>query len=494
MNTDYRMLIDGKLVRAAKGDAMAIVNPANGQVAAMAPKGSAADVDYAVEAARKAGPGWAASYPGERAKVFFKLAGLLRERHEELAKLETTQYGGPMFKTMNFDLPFSAELLEYMAGIGRGLTGLTLPAGPSCRAMTVREPLGVLGLITPWNFPLVTVIAKVAPALITGNTCVVKPPSCAPLTALRFGELAVEAGVPAGVLNIVTGPGASVGEALVKHPDVAKINFTGDSATGKRIMSLASAAVKPVAAELGGKNAFIVLADADLDAAIEGAVWSAFFNSGQNCGSPSRFFIHASIYEQFAERFVAAARRLVVGNPMRMETMMGPLAYEGHRDIVERFIEGARKSGAGILLGGERPNTPETRDGFFVMPTVFDNCENRMEFMQEEIFGPVAGMMPFNTVEEAVDLANDTRYGLCASVWTKDVRLGMVLAGQIKAGTVWVNQHLAIVFEIPWGGCKESGWSKENSTLALDEYTMSKHVWIDLAGTPATPWQNALKA
>lgn len=488
----YSMLIDGKMVPSSTGETSDVVNPANGKVIAAVPRCGAGDVSRAVEAAVKAQPAWAATYIAERAKVLYRLADCIRAHRDELAKLETMQYGGPISKTANFDIPFAAELLEWMAGIGRSLSGLTLPTDPTFRAMTIRQPLGVLGLITPWNFPLVTAVSKAAPALITGNACVVKPASCAPLTVLKLGELALEAEVPAGVMNIIAGPGSVAGEALVTHPKVAKVCFTGDSATGKRIMSLASAAVKPVASELGGKNAFIVLGDADLDITIEGAVFAAFFNSGQNCASPGRFFIHDSIYDEFVERFVAATKKLAVGDPMKMETIMGPVAYEGHRDTIERFIESAKKAGAKLLLGGERPRTPEMKDGFFVMPTIFGECANGMEFMQEEIFGPVVGLVRFKTPEEAVALANDTRYGLCASVWTRDLRLGMVMADQIKVGTVWINQHLKIVFEIPWGGCKESGWSKENSTLSLDEYTMHKTVWIDLAGAPHTAWEGVL--
>ncbi len=492
MDHAYSMLIDGELVQPAAGATSQVVNPANGQVFATVPKADVGDLDRAVEAAWSAQPAWRALHPSDRGKVLFRLAAQIRAHHDELVRLETMQYGGPVFKTGSFDIPAAADMLEYYAGIGRGLSGLTLPAGPSARAMTVREPLGVVGLITPWNFPLVTAIAKVAPALITGNTCVLKPASCAPLTVLRLGEFAVEAGVPAGVLNIITGPGSSVGEALVTHPKVAKINFTGDSDTGKRIMGLASAAVKPVASELGGKNAFIVLADADLDAVIEGAVWAAFFNSGQNCGAASRFFVQQPIYDEFAERFVEAAGKLTVGDPLDPATMIGPVAYKGHRDRIEGFVAEAKRSGARLLLGGDRPDTPETRDGCFVAPTIFADCDPKSEFMQEEIFGPVVGLAPFKTADDAVALTNDTRYGLCASVWTRDVRLGLVMAEQIKTGTVWINQHLAIVHEIPWGGCKESGWSKENSTLALDEYTMQKHLWIDLAGKPHTLWEGLL--
>ncbi len=385
-------------------------------------------------------------------------------------------------------MTFIPEMLDFYAGTARAVSGLTLPVGPACTAMTVREPLGVVGLITPWNFPLITVMAKLAPALIMGNTCVVKPPSCAPLTALILGEITVDIGMPPGVVNIVTGPGESTGEALVKHPDVAKIAFTGDSMVGKRIMQLAGETVKPLFMELGGKNAFIVMPDADMEAAIEGAVWSAFYNSGQNCASVSRFLVHESVYDEFAEKFVAATKKITYGDPLNMSTMMGPLAYKGHRDSVEKYIALAKKSGATLLLGGERPDTPDTRNGCFVAPTIFGDCDNRMEFMREEIFGPVVGLIRFKTADEAVSVTNDTRYGLCASIWTKDLRAGLVMSSRIHTGTVWLNQHLAIVFEVPWGGFKQSGFGKENSVLCLEEYSRIKHVWIDLVGNPATPW------
>jgi len=426
----------------------------------------------------------------ERGEVLHKLGQAIAARKDELARLETMQYGGPLWKTTSFDMPFIPEMLDYYVGTARAMTGKTLPVGPTCTSMTVREPLGVVGLITPWNFPLITVMAKLAPALIMGNTCVVKPPSCAPLTALIMGEITVEIGMPPGVVNIVTGPGSTAGEALVKNPDVAKIAFTGDSIVGKRIMNLASDTVKPLFMELGGKNAFIVMADACMEATIEGAVWSAFYNSGQNCASVSRFLVHESVYEEFAEKFVAATKKVTYGDPMKMSTMMGPLAYKGHRDSVEKYIASARKSGAKLLLGGERPNTPDTRDGYFVAPTIFGECRNDMEFMREEIFGPVVGLMRFKTPEEAVAITNDTRYGLCASIWTGDLRAGLVMSNQIKTGTVWLNQHLCIVFDVPWGGFKESGFGKENSTLCLEEYSQIKHVWIDLVGNPATPWHD----
>ncbi len=460
MKHSYRMLIGGRLVTAQDGAIMEVTDPANGRAIATVPRAGIPDLDTAVEAAWSAQSTWAALHPAERGRLLLALAAQIRRHRDELAELETKQYGGPIFKTSQFDIPSAADMLEYYAGVGRGLTGMTLPTGPSARAMTLREPLGVLGLITPWNFPLVTAIAKVSPALITGNTCVLKPPSCAPLTVLRLGELVLEAGLPAGVLNIVSGPGESVGEALVKHPKIAKINFTGDSETGKRIMRLAGDYVRPVAAELGGKNAFIVLPDADMDPTIEGAVWGAFYNSGQNCGAASRFFVQRAVYEEFAQKFVAAAKKLVVGDPLKPSTMIGPVAYKGHRDRIEGFVERAKKSGARLLLGGERPDTTETRNGYFVAPTIFADCDPQSELMQEEVFGPVVGITPFDTVEDALTFTNNTRYGLCASIWTRDLRAGMVMAEAIKTGMGWLNQHVASVFEMSLGGCKESGWSK----------------------------------
>lgn len=490
---EYKVLIDGEKVSASNGETMDIINPANGEVIAKVPKCGINEVNRAVEAAVKAAPGWASKTVGERSKVLLKLSQLIMANLEELARLETMEHGSPIRKTMNFDIPLCAEQLEYFAGVGRALKGETLPVGPWCASMTVREPLGVVGLITPWNFPALMVVWKLGAALVTGNAVVVKPPSITPLTTIRLSELAMEAGVPAGVINVVTGPGEIVGEALVQHPDVAKIGFTGDTVTGKRIMSLASKTAKQVGLELGGKNAFIVLADADVDSAVEGAIFGAYFNTGQVCAAASRFYIHESIYDEFAEKYVKASKSLKYGDPMDMATVLGPVAYAGHRDKIESYIAMAKQEGAELLLGGERPDTLDTKDGFFVMPTIFGNCTNDMEIMQREIFGPVTALARFKTNEEAVALANDTRYGLSASVWTKDLKTGLQLASQIQAGTVWINEHLIIFCETPWGGCKESGWGKDLSTMVLDEYTKVKHIYLDLTAQPVKPWYGILK-
>jgi acyl-CoA reductase-like NAD-dependent aldehyde dehydrogenase len=493
MIKEFKMLIDGESCEALSRQRMDVVNPATGKAFASVPKCAPEDVDRAVTAALEAAPDWAGRPMADRSKRLLKLADLIRANTQELATLETMEQGSPIRKTMTGDIPSCAEHFEYYAGIGRGMTGETLPVGPWAASMTVREPLGVVGIITPWNFPALMVVLKLGAALVTGNTCVVKPPSIAPLTSIRIGELAMEAGIPAGVVNVITGPGSTAGEAMVRHPGIDRIGFTGDSATGKRIMSLASDTAKPVGLELGGKNPFVVFADADIEAAVEGAVFGAFFNSGQVCAAATRFYVHDSVYEEFAKRFVARASTLRVGDPLKMDTVMGPVAYKEHRDKVESYVAEARRSGAKLLLGGERPDTPETKDGFFVAPTIFAECTNDMAFMRDEMFGPVVGLVRFKTTDEAINLANDTRYGLAGSVWTQDVRLGLSAAGRIKAGTVWVNEHLWMSCETPWGGCKDSGWGKDASTMALEEYTMTKHIYVDLMGGPDRPWYGALK-
>lgn len=492
LNQQFYNLIDGKLCKAAKGGTMSVINPADNKIVATVPKCTAEDVELAVAAAKRVKYEWKNTYIGERARLLFKLGAIVQEHASELALMETSQYGGPVSKTSNFDIPAAVGEFELMAGMGRGIIGNTISGNPTARMMTLREPFGVVGLITPWNFPLVTAVSKLAPALITGNTCVLKPPSCAPLTVLKLGEYAVEAGFPPGVINIVAGTGAEVGETIVKHRDVNKISFTGDSHVGKRILELASGQVKSVAVELGGKNAMIVLNDADLDAAVETATYAAFFNSGQNCGSPSRFYVQEGIYDEFVVRFIKAAGKIVVGDPTNPKTMMGPLAYNACRDNAERYIESAKNAGSKLLLGGERPSSPDMKDGAFVMPTIFEVYDNKQEMMQEEIFAPVVGVMKIKTAEEAINLTNDSRYGLCASIWTNDYRKALKMIDHLEVGTCWINQHLKIVPETPWGGCKESGWTKENSMLVFEEYTFHKHIWLELSEKPHTFWEKVI--
>ena len=493
MTQMFQAFINGQGTDSVSGETLSITNPATGQVVAYAAKCGVLDLENAIAAAEKAGPAWAATPIAERSKVLLKAASLIMANQQELAELETMEHGSPIRKTMNFDVPLCAEQLEYFAGVARAMTGETLPVGPWCLSTTVREPLGIVGLITPWNFPALMVVWKLGAALVTGNTCIVKPPSIAPLTTLKLAEILTEAGAPAGTVNVLTGPGEEIGEAMVRHPKIAKIGFTGDTATGKRIMKVASDHVKPVGLELGGKNAFIVLDDADVDAAVQGAVFGAFFNSGQVCAAASRFYIHDSLYDAFAAKFVEAARALRFGDPMDMATVIGPVAYAAHRDKIETYIADAKQSGAKLLLGGERLQTEETKDGFFVPPTIFGDCDQNAPFMREEIFGPVVGLCRFSDTDEAIRLANDTPFGLSASLWTRDTAKGIALAGQIKAGTVWINEHLIIFCDTPWGGCKESGWGKDLSKMVLEEYTLTKHIYVDLTGQPEKPWYGILK-
>jgi acyl-CoA reductase-like NAD-dependent aldehyde dehydrogenase len=493
MAENYKAFINGQWIDTAEGKTMPVVNPATGQVVAQAARCGARELERAIEAAEKVGPEWADTPVANRSKVLLKASALIMQRQQELAELETMEHGSPLRKTMNFDVPLCAEQLEYFAGVSRAMTGDTIPVGPWCLSATVHEPLGIVGLITPWNFPALMVAWKLGAALVTGNTCIVKPPSIAPLTTLKLAEILTEAGAPAGAVNVIPGPGEEIGEALVRHPKVAKIGFTGDTATGKRIMKVAGERVKQVGLELGGKNAFVVLEDADVESAVQGAIFGAFFNSGQVCAAASRFYIHGSLYNAFAEKFVAAAKMLRYGDPMNMETVIGPVAYAAHRDKIEGYIDEAKQSGATLLLGGERPQTDETRSGYFVAPTIFGDCDHNSRFMREEIFGPVVGLCRFQKVEEAIAMVNDTPFGLSASLWTGDTAKGISLAGQIKAGTVWINEHLIIFCDTPWGGCKESGWGKDLSKMVLEEYTLTKHIYVDLIGKPEKPWYGILK-
>lgn len=493
MTETYKAFINGQWTDTAEGKTMPVVNPATGQVVAQAACCGVKELERAIVAAEKVGMEWVNASVAKRSKVLLKASRLIMKHRQELAELETMEHGSPLRKTMNFDVPLCAEQLEYFAGVSRAMTGDTIPVGPWCLSATVHEPLGIVGLITPWNFPALMVAWKLGAALVTGNTCIVKPPSIAPLTTLKLAEILTEAGAPAGAVNVIPGPGEEIGEALVRHPKVAKIGFTGDTATGKRIMKVAGERVKQVGLELGGKNAFVVLKDADVESAVQGAVFGAFFNSGQVCAAASRFYIHESLYNAFTEKFVAAAGMLRYGDPMNMETVIGPVAYAAHRDKIEDYIDEAKQSGATLLLGGERPQTDETRNGYFVAPTIFGDCDHNSRFMREEIFGPVVGLCRFQKVAEAIAMANDTPFGLSASLWTGDTAKGIRLAGQIKAGTVWINEHLIIFCDTPWGGCKESGWGKDLSKMVLEEYTLTKHIYVDLIGKPEKPWYGILK-
>ena len=488
----FKMWIGGEWVDSVSGKTFSSVNPATGEVIAEVPLGDREDAKRAINAARKAFPQWSKLPQSERSKKVSKIAELLMGRLEEFAKLETADHGSPMRKTMNFDIPISAGTFEYFAQASRDVVGHTLPVGPHVLCYTTREPIGVISAITPWNAPLLMASWKLGAALVTGNTCVIKPASVTPLTTLKLGEILEQLDLPPGAVNIITGPGNTVGQEMVENPGVDKVGFTGSSETGREVLGLLGKGVKRVGLELGGNNPFIVFDDADVDAAVQGAVFASFFNNGQVCAATGRYYVQEKVYEEFLGKFVAESEKLVVGDPLDMSTDMGPVVSAGHRDSIESYIASGLEEGASVVLGGRRPSGGIYDKGYYVSPTIFANVRQDMRIVREEIFGPVAPVMPFKDEEEVIRLANDTDYGLSASVWTNDVRRAINLSNAIDAGTTWINEHLIIWFESPWGGFKQSGFGKDLSRYVLEEYTRLKAVSVDLTGMKKKPWYNLI--
>lgn len=485
-----KMFIDGEAVDSYSGKTFKVFNPTNGNVIAEVPSADIEDVRRAAEAAKLAEREWGSKPVSERSKALLSIAELLRKNNDYLAQMETENHGSPIRRTKNFDIGLAAEIYEYYAGLARGLTGDLNPVGPQVLDFTVREPMGVAGLIVPWNFPLLMSSWKIAPALVTGNTVIVKPASVTPLTTLAFAEIAGKI-LPKGVLNVITGPGNVVGEQMVQDKNIDMISLTGEVDTGKRVMELASRSVKRVLTELGGKNPLIVMEDADLEAAVEGAIFGSFFNSGQVCATSSRIYVHKKLYDKFLTTFTRAASCLVVSEPMKPETDMGPVVSFDHKKKIEYYIQKGIEEGATMTLGSTRAEG-KLEQGAYVTPTIFTNVREDMEIVQHEIFGPVAAVLGFDSEQQMLELANDTQFGLSASVWTRDVTHGYNIATKLQVGTVWLNEHLIVYPESPWGGFKQSGIGKELSPHAVDEYTRFKHVSFDLTGMKKKPWYNLI--
>jgi betaine-aldehyde dehydrogenase len=444
--TPVRMIIGGDHVDAADGQTFEVVNPATGKVIATAPLGGPADVDLAVEAARRAfddRKGWASWAAGKRGRTLAKLAALIKEHTEELAQLESRNVGKPITGARG-EITGVSLVFDYYAGAANKLFGQTIPVSKPGLDLTLREPIGVVGLIVPWNFPLLMASWKVAPALAAGNTAILKPASYSPLTAIRLGELALEAGIPAGVLNIVTGPGGTAGASIAAHPGIGKVAFTGETTTGQEIMRLASANVKKISLELGGKSPNIVFADADLEKFARESPYAVFDNAGQDCCARSRILVERSAHERVVELFADATRTLKTGDPSLDATEVGALVSLRQRDRVADYIEIGLAEGATLVLGGEAPTDPALADGAYLMPTIFDGVSNDMRIATEEIFGPVVSIIAFDTEEEALRLANATPYGLSGSIWSRDIGKALRAAKALQAGVISVNSNSSV--------------------------------------------------
>ncbi len=476
-----KLFINGEFVDAVSGKTFNTINPATGEVIVPIAEGDSADVDKAVTAARAAfeeGSEWRKMNSQDRQRRLLMLADLIRLNIDELSELETLDTGKPIFESSKFDIPQAAECFEYYAGWVTKITGETIPVshGGDAFAYTLREPIGVCGQIIPWNFPLQMLAWKVAPALACGNVVVLKPAEQTPLTALRFAELTLEAGIPPGVFNVVTGFGHTAGAALVDHPGVDKIAFTGSVEVGKQIMMNAAKTLKRVSLELGGKSPNIVFADSDLELAAKYALGGIFFNQGEMCTAGSRIFIEESGYDQFMSVLTSRANKMVAGDPLHPKTRLGSLISSEHLKNVMSYVEIGKSEGATVVAGGDRIGTK----GFFMKPTVLDNVTNSMRVAQEEIFGPVASVIKFSNVEEAIREANNSQFGLAASIWTKDIKKAHKLARSVKAGTVWINTISTTDNALPFGGYKSSGFGRELGRAAIDLYTETKSVWVDL--------------
>ncbi|GIQ73551.1 betaine-aldehyde dehydrogenase [Bradyrhizobium sp. RD5-C2] len=474
---DELLLIDGARVRSLSGKTFKSLNPATEQVIAVVAEGNEADVDRAVAAARRAFEGpWRTMRAAERGHILLKWAELLKQHADEIAALESLDAGKPIAGVLRQDFPAAIDTLTYYAGWADKISGDVVSTRDDALTYTVREPVGVVAAIVPWNFPLMIGMWKLAPALACGCTVVMKPAELTSLSALRIGELALEAGLPKGVLNIVTGPGRVVGDALVNHPDVDKVTFTGSPGVGRGIMKGAAGNFKRVSLELGGKSANVIFDDANLEAAAKAAAAGIFFNAGQVCSAGSRVLVQENAYDEVVERLVARAEALRIGDPADRATVLGPVISEKQMRSILDYVEIGKNEGAQLATGGERVGDR----GYFISPAVFANVAHEMRISQEEIFGPVVSVIKFKDEADALRIANGTAYSLAAGVWSADMGRVQRFAKKARAGTVWINTYGYTDVRLPWGGERDSGLGREHGTAALDNFTEPKAVWMNL--------------
>jgi acyl-CoA reductase-like NAD-dependent aldehyde dehydrogenase len=485
----YQLLINGQFVDSSDDAAFDTINPATGEKLAVVSKATKEDVDKAVAAARQAfETGKWAQYPAsKKARVLNKIAAIMRKKFDDLVKAEVLDTGKALSAAQG-QVMQAVEDFEFYAGAILAFGGETKPVPKNFFNYTVKEPVGVCAQIIPWNYPLMMAAWKIAPAIAAGCSVIIKPASLTPITAYMLGEICLEAGVPEGVVNVITGSGSEIGSYLVEHEGVDKVAFTGETTTGKDIMAKASQTLKRVTLELGGKSPNIVFADADLDAAVDGSLYGIFYNTGQSCEARSRLFLHEDIYDEFLEKFVEKTKKLVLGDPLDANTHVGSVISAAHLDTVDSYVQLAIKEGATILYGGKVPEGEQFEKGFWYMPTVITNVTNSMRVAQEEIFGPVVVVMKFKDEKEVVKHANDTIFGLAAAVWTKDHGKAHRVASALRAGIVMVNNPYSAFPGLPFGGYKQSGFGRELALESLNLYTETKSVLSYVGARPINPF------
>lgn len=479
----FGIFVDGEFRPASTGRTLKVVNPKNGSLVGEVAEGDKADIDVAVAAAGRAFGAWSSLTGAQRGDIMHKAAEILRRRLPELVGIEVDQIGRPR-REMSAQLARLPEWFSYFGAVARTHEDTVPQFGSAHLNYTRRVPLGVVGHVTPWNHPLLILTKKVAPSMAAGNTMVVKPSELAPITPLLLGEVFREAGVPAGVYNVVPGYGASAGRALVEHPDVRKIDLTGGTETGKTIAALASRDLKRVSAELGGKAAVIAFPDVGVDRCVAATLFASFIATGQTCVQGARLLVHRSIHDEVVEQLVRRANEIRIGDPQDPATQMGPLVSARQRDLVERYVRIGLEEGATLAAGGRRPEGAAFEGGFYLQPTIFTGVRPQMRIAREEIFGPVVCVMPFDTEDGAVALANGTEFGLATSIWTRDLARAHRVAHRLECGIVWINDHHRIDPASPWGGFKMSGIGRENGLVAYEEYTQIQNVIVNLSDAP----------